>query len=155
MYNYIKESGYDKNRFIRCFYEYMNNNDVKLNNKFIEAFNAYVAGLNDCIDYNYNLQVACNCEYIEARDFKLLASGIFKYINYTATAKKEAKSEYAGSVGERIEFTIKSAVVLYVKSGSRYSYYADDVSVYKIVDNHGNILIWSTTNELHEGEKYK
>lgn len=101
MYNYIKENGYNKDKFVGGFVEYMTNCTNKVNNNFVNDFDSYVSKLSDYNDYNLNLQTICKCEYIETRDFKLLASGIFKYINYIATQKSEAKSTYLGNVGER------------------------------------------------------
>jgi hypothetical protein len=96
-----------------------------------------------------NLKVAWNCEVLEYRDFKLVASGI-------SVALKELQelaacsNEYVGKIGDRIDVEINSVKALYTK----YNIYGDSI-VYKIIDTQGHTYIYSTDRDMSEVSKMK
>lgn len=104
-------------------------------------------------DYMWNAQVAWTKNYSTYRDIALLASFVSTFLKDKIEREKRAganNNEYVGNIGDKITITdIKDVRVLYVKDGGRYSYYADDTSVYEIIDGKGHTFIWATTADIN------
>ena len=97
-----------------------------------------------------NLKTLWNCENIEFRDYKLIASGINVALKELAKLNIN-KNEYFGNVGDKIEIEVNSIKVLYTKY-SQY-YYGADSLVYEIISKDGYTFVCSTTKDLKNIKK--
>ena len=135
--------------------------NIESHREDVENVDEWVHALEANSDYLRNAKTLWESEdcYFY-RDFSLIASLINVYLkekSQEAARKLHAdivsKSEHVGKVGERIEFVAKSVRPLYTKSGS-YSYYNSyESTVYELIDENGNVIIWSTSNVVEENDR--
>jgi len=118
--------------------------------------NGFGSGLTE---YMRNVVALWSAEYLETRDFAIVASFCNVFLGKVAKAKahaEKASSEWVGKVGDKVEFPVRSARVLYTKDS--YSYYGPCSYVWELIDPNGNVAIWSTTRSDLDSEglgKYK
>lgn len=116
---------------------------------------AWVRSLNPEVgSYLSNLKAACSGDFCESRNFGLIASAVAAYNRELEKKQREetrkqfeAKSNWVGSVGGRVE--LKDAFVSVLTgwySDFGYTY------LYKIVDTNGNIFTWKTSKWLGDDE---
>lgn len=72
---------------------------------------------------------------------------MLKEINENVT-RKTSPSEYQGEVGQKITFNVADYKALYNKSGP--TNWIAGATVYKIVDEDGNVYTWATNKLFHE-----
>ena len=104
-------------------------------------------------NYIHNLKVACNCEYVSQMG---IVASLFptwnRNLEYEAQKKAEAEkakvSEYVGEVGQRL--TIKVAEMTAITGWETQWGYT---TIYKIVDENGNVYTWKTSSYVPDGVK--
>ena len=103
--------------------------------------------------YIHNLKVACSLEYTDGRNHGLLASLFPAWkkdleikIEKKKKEEKEKLSEYVGEIGKRISFVPVEAEVV-----TSWDTQFGLTMLWKITDKDGNIFIWKTSNNVHEG----
>ena len=84
---------------------------------------------------------------MEALEYKYWRT-LLSYINSAILYTQPSSSDYLGKVGDKVTINVVSSKVLYNKG--RYAYNSPDTYVYRLLDNNGNAIIWSTTNELKD-----
>lgn len=160
-YPLVKQNGYKKDVTVDVTLDAMFGRGVYYNEQTpevaadeeIEEVNKYAESVSDD-QYGYfrNAKLAWAKKFVEYRDLALLASFIGTYFkNKAELAKQETNSratKYVGNVGDKIQIEVKSIRVLYRKSNSMFSYYAEPSSVYEIIDNDGNTFICYSTKDL-------
>lgn len=115
--------------------------------------------IKDSNDYLVNSSLAWRKPYIESRDKGLVISFISYYLKLQQQIVKEQiqseTTQHIGEVGEKLEITVASAMIVFNKSNNNYSRYANDSVVWKIIDIEGNVFLWSTANkeEVTTGSK--
>ena len=152
-YKVISTNGYNKEKIIDFILdEYKNNtiNSKDLYKEELDQITKWINSNNSNSEYMSNLKTLWNCENIEFRDYKLIASGINVALKELAKLNIN-KNEYFGNVGDKIEIEVKSIRVLYTKY-SQY-YYGADSSVYEIISKDGYTFICSTTKYLKDIKK--
>ena len=110
-----------------------------------DQYNTVEITAEECLDFNYD------AGWIE-----------WKQINYKELIQsklpKEVKviSEYVGQIGDKLELEVTFYKEFNYERSSFRGYGTDLVSIYKFLDNKGNILIWNTTAyiDVTEGDKY-
>lgn len=124
--------------------------EVKAIDKYAEQFvesenqymrNASLAWLNSCAEY---------------RDFGLICSFVYTYnkeMSKVAQNASKSSSEYQGNIGDRITINVVSAKVLYTKEP--YSYYGSCSYVQELIDDNGNVYIWSSQNVINLDDNFK
>lgn len=109
--------------------------------------------------YMHNLKTLVSNKYVKWSDIGILASATIAYRKamrfkkndeeFAKNHEDDFKSEYVGTVGERITVNLKSVTCVY----SNDTMYGVSF-LYKMVDVNDNILMWSTSKSLDE-EEYK
>lgn len=109
--------------------------------------------------YMHNLKTLISNKYVKWSDIGILASATIAYRKamrfkkndeeFAKNHEDDFKSEYVGTVGERITVDLKSVTCVY----SNDTMYGMSF-LYKMVDVNDNILMWSTSKSLDE-EEYK
>ena len=109
--------------------------------------------------YMHNLKILVSNKYVKWSDIGILASATIAYRKamrfkkndeeFAKNHEDDFKSEYVGTVGERITVNLKSVTCVY----SNDTIYGMSF-LYKMVDVNDNILMWSTSKSLDE-EEYK
>lgn len=121
---------------------------IELTDKALE----WLATQEESNNYMHNLKTACAIDYVTIDKIGLLASLFPTYnreLEYQKAKAEEAKvnasSQFVGEVGQKVEFKIASAKVVAGWS-TQFGY----TSIYKIVDEEGNIYTWKTTGGIPE-----
>lgn len=107
--------------------------------------------------YMHNLKTLVSNKYVKWSDIGILASATIAYRKamrfkkndeeFAKNHKDDFKSEYVGTIGERITVDLKSVTCVH-SSDTMYG-----ISfLYKMVDVNDNILMWSTSKSLDESE---
>lgn len=109
--------------------------------------------------YMHNLKTLVSNKYVKWSDIGILASATIAYRKamrfkkndeeFAKNHEDDFKSEYVGTIGERITVDLKSVTCVY----SNDTMYGMSF-LYKMVDVNDNILMWSTSKSLDE-EEYK
>ena len=109
--------------------------------------------------YMHNLKTLVSNKYVKWSDIGILASATIAYRQamrfkkndeeFAKNHEDDFKSEYVGTIGERITVDLKSITCVY----SNDTMYGMSF-LYKMVDVNDNILMWSTSKSLDE-EEYK
>lgn len=169
-YKYVQENGYKKdgvtaNALADIIYSAKSGEAPKASDEEMAEINQWVEELRETSPYFWNAKTAWSKEYLESRDLALISSLISVFFKDKAVkAQQAAEAERlaadtsnvtVGSIGDRITITVKNARVLYTKSNSHASYYAEPSNVWEIIDEEGHTFIWSTSigTEIKEGDK--
>ena len=128
------------------------------NVSFVSSALNWIRNIEDESGFLFNLKVCCAEDYFESKNIGFVTSLIITYmreLDMIDKKKKEAdrrkkesdSSEYQGEIGERITFESNSIRCV-------YSFYNDYglTFLYKIVDNNGNVYMWSTGKDIELGE---
>lgn len=119
--------------------------------KKVAEIKSFVSELEDTDEYIHNIKALLQTSYIDNKNLGLVVSSVGYYLRETAAraeAKKEAISDYVGSVREKIEFISKPIVVNTFETDFGVS------RLYKFTD-HGNVIMWSTGKYLNPDIEYK
>lgn len=110
-------------------------------------------------NYLHNLKVICSNEWTSSRDFGILVSIAVAYSRHLEEEirkseaqlqrEKERNSDYIGNIGDKITITDVSTIECVYSSDSYYGV----TFMYKIVDNNGNIYMWSTGNIIDDDKE--
>lgn len=147
-YKVISINGYNKENIIGCILEEYNKHTINSDELYKEELNKITEWINSNTsnsEYMSNLKTLWNCEVIEFRDYRLIASGINVALKEIANLNIN-KNEYFGNVGDKIEIEVNSIRVLYTKYSQYYR--GDDSLVYEIISKDGYTFICSTTKDL-------
>ena len=106
--------------------------------EYDDNFRVAPVKIEDCVEEN---------EFGEYTGFNYGVVEMLKAINENVT-RKTSVSEYVGEVGDKITIEVAEFKALYEKSGP--TPWISGSTVYRIVDNNGNIYIWATGSLLHE-----
>lgn len=149
---YIKDNGYLPVKTVEAFKE-----KLFARQHLSECTDAEIDQITDAAtrlgnsDWSRNAHAAWNKEYIELRDFNLIASlcsiclqNIAKE-NARRNSGGELDNAYAGEVGDTVEFTITSAMISHYRTPNVYR--ANPYPVYRMTDETGKIYMWGSTNE--------
>ena len=150
-YQIIKCEGYNKERPFEHLEKYQY--DKKLDKEVEEILNVVNTDWYNDSEYCHNIKVMLNMKFIEAKHWRLLIS----YVNSAMTylMNKNAKNEYMGNIGDKVEFTIKSIKVIF-KTENYHSTRTDEfIYTYRILTNNNYVVIWKTTKELTNDIKIK
>lgn len=128
--------------------------DTAENKEVVEEALAWIAVQDDENNYIHNVKVLASNQYVEGKDLGFIASLIATYykavdreVKKQKRAEVESKSEFIGTVGERI--TVEAETVECVTSwGTQFGV----TFMYKLTDANNNIYIWKTSKCL-ENEK--
>lgn len=113
-------------------------------------------------DWKRNAHAAWVKKYYEPRDAGLITSAANSYIkqqqlNIRNQNSSNLSNEYAGEVGQSVEFVIADIKVAYERTGgSFYNYYS--YPVYRMIGKDGKIYLWGSSNpevEPQKGDKLK
>ena len=103
--------------------------------------------------YIHNLKVACGLRYTDGKNLGLLASLFPAHkkdleikLEREKRAEKEKLSKHVGNIGERVSFVPAEAEVV-----TSWDTQFGLTMLWKITDEDGNIFIWKTSNDVHEG----
>lgn len=126
---------------------------------YITALKEYYLNSEDTSSYMQNMKTIMSSNYCKYRDWGYIISSVFSYDRALEKdrQKKDAQekqkresdlSQYQGTVGQKIEVSIKEAKCICSSEDGfgGYSY------LYKFIDNDGNCYMWSTGKNL-ETEK--
>jgi len=164
-YALVKEFGYMRGTTVDDLVSFLYNIDVEKSKKRqfealtlptdeeIAEIDSYVETMPTDSDYFKNAKVVWQSQYLETRDFALVASFIGVYLRKIVERKaadSKKSSQWVGEVGERITIKAKSVRVLYTKDS--YTYNGPLTFVQEIVGEDGNVYVWSTTNNLSDME---
>ena len=151
MLQYIKDNGYTPINTVELFKEKLFGGE-----RLPEASDTDVQAITNATqlltqtDWSRNAIAVWNKTYIEFRDLALLASlcsiclqKIAKEAELDAN-QVSATNNYAGEVGDTVEFEITSALVAYTRTPQIYG--ASSYPVYRITDDNGKIYTWGCTN---------
>jgi len=137
------------------------NNIDKMNasNKMVDKYSSELKDIDKWVDtlkdssndYYHNAYVAWKKPSPESRDYKLIGSLVASYYKNLQRQSQAGNFTRLGNAGDKITFTVKSARVLYSKGA--YGYHSPETLVWKLVDENGNNIIWSTTNSIDVGDK--
>ena len=165
-YYYVSKFGYNKqsesNSTVKGMISELTSTDSKIGDvgkyqksiqSILDDITKYAKSLEGVSEFIYNCKIAWLNEYTEYRNFVFIAFFVKMYIEYQAKNKNVNNSKFVGNINDKIIIDIKSYRVLYTKSP--YSYYAQDSYVYEIIDNDGNVYIWSTASYLENVKKIK
>ena len=100
--------------------------------------------------YMRNASLAWLNSYVEYRDFGLIASFVNTYLKEMSKIQEnlnKSTSEYQGNASERITLNVVKSRVLYTKY-SHYTYYGEATYVQELIDDKGNVYIWSSQEDL-------
>ena len=152
----VRKYGFVKDITRNMLIDYVNGNDyedkfgdlVVASDSEIALIDEYANAIpNDYVCYKYNAKITWLKECVEYRDLNMICSFIATYLKETKTLKEKANSEYVGQVGDKVEINIQSVRVLYTKH-NHYGYGYTNTYVQEIIDEKGNIYIWSSETSL-------
>lgn len=170
IYNYIKSYGFKPSNFgvdstksvvSDLYYADAKANGIKdtLTLPDQEALDIWVDGLEGKTDFEWNAKLIYQSKFCKYRDLGYLCALINSFFKseqkrMDIEIKKELSADlgYKGEVGDVITFTVKEFRVIY---STQYAYHAPTTYTYKIIDETGRIIIWSTTKDILEDEEYK
>jgi hypothetical protein len=103
----------------------------------------------------HNLKVASGKDYISGRNIGIICSIVVAYQRAKAAeirkAKQKAendKSEYVGSIGDRIEITVKEFSIVTSWDNCFDRMNVTTTYLYTIIDNNDNIFTWKTSKRI-------
>lgn len=135
---------------------------VPASDEEVKEIDNFAENIDDNNSYMHNAKVAWLSKDIEYRDFGFICSFVNTFLKYKEKEKQlkanqeSSANEYVGEVGDKIQFTVSSARVLYIKDNSGYGYGAAPSYVWELKDSVGHTYIWSTTyDEINEGDTIK
>lgn len=155
-YNYVKGnafSQYDEgSTAYQAYYKALNDESKSIPSDVKEKFKLFIESKLDIEGGSYwnNVLTLLGHEWTEQKYVAFLTSALhIFYVNkWKAERNKTApSSEWVGSVGEKITFTIKDAHLLYIGDNEWGSFY-----VYSLIDDNGNTLIWRSSNHFEIDE---
>ena len=125
--------------------------NIKPDYDTIKDIDAYAQQyLDSCVDtfnmYMRNASIAWLSRCVEYRDFGLICSFANVYLKEVAKIQEnmlKSNSKHIGNIGDRITIRVVSARVLYTKY-THYTYSGEATYVNELVDEDGNVYIWST-----------
>lgn len=140
----IQANGYEKESFFSQYEDAKGSMGAK--DELVEEFLKWVADYSPKSDYDHNAVNAVRLGYVILRKTgRIIASFIAKWLKSRPVEGKPA-SEYVGEVGKRIAIRVSHAntqtAILYFKRFFN-GYMTIETPVYKIVDDDGNIYIYS------------
>ena len=143
-YQIISKNGYSKktNDPFKDLDEYEYNKELEP--KIDELLNVVNTSWYNDSEYCHNVKIILGMDALEPKYWRTLLS----YINSAILYTQPSSSDYLGKVGDKVTINVVSSKVLYTKGG--YAYNSPDTYVYRLLDNNGNAIIWSTTNELKD-----
>lgn len=119
---------------------------------FVKEAVTWASHLEDVSNYEHNLKMISNMEYITFKMRNLAASIIYAYEKEQKKRKAKEKrmtnergsiSKHQGKIGERLTISVKEAFCLSVWESP-----FGTTKLYKIIDIYGNDFIWKTTKGL-------
>ena len=149
-FKFISDHGYEANgSSARAF-------NSALETGIADASDDDIAGMTEWLqnnpsnsDWLRNVRAVWNKAIYESRDLNLLLSGIGVYLrekqrkeSRDALLNNEANT-WAGEVGDKVEITVDSAMIIGSRGGYSYGYiHFSSYPVYKIIDTSGKVYIW-------------
>ena len=133
------------------------------NSEYIDQVKKYFLEAEETSSYIKNLKTIFGSEYCKSRDYGYIVSAVFSYdremekrqqkaIAEAKRVKENEVSQYQGQVGQRITFKVSEFKCI-SSYENNYSYYDTSVTyLYKLVDNEGNVFMWSTSNSIDENK---
>lgn len=114
----------------------------------------------DSSSYMFNLKILCSQKYIPAKNFNILVSLAYTYLNHLdylkkveerkrVEAEKAASTEWVGNVKDKVEFAVKSARAI-----TSWHNGFDITTLYEFVDNDNHIFTWATSNWVELDKKF-
>lgn len=120
------------------------------NESRIEAALKWISEQEENSNYIHNLRTVCSLDYVLRRNYGLLVSLFPAYERAMNDKQTEAswkseteKSEYVGTVGDRITIDVAS-----IECALRWESSFGIVSLYRMKDTLGNVYIWKTNKFL-------
>lgn len=127
-------------------------------NQMTEGSLKWIAEQKDDNEYIRNLRIICTEPYTESRNFGILVSMPAAYGRYldqkayegkkAQEHKEEAKSEYQGEVGDKLEIQCSS-----FKCISTFDNMYGTTWLYKFTDESGNIYTWFASSPVQDEDK--
>lgn len=163
-YAYVQQYGYTAGVTGRAF-----SNALSQNPQLPQASDAEIQAVTDYLnnaqesDYIRNTRAVWNKDYYSFRDAGFITSAVSSYfrerdrqVRLAAQQQQNAETEYAGQVGDEVQFTVSEARVIYWRTGGP-SFNAAEYPVFRIVANDGKIFIWATASnpDLDAGDTLK
>lgn len=161
-YEVVKQYGYVKGDTVDKVCDAMWDNEKKCildkvphNENELKKINDWMTTLDiESSDYISNASLAWKKEYVEYRDFALIASFINYYFKAQQLVIQKAHNQettnFVGNINDKVTFKVISLKILFHKDNSQYSYYAESSTVYKLIDEKGNVYKWTTSTEVEE-----
>ena len=104
--------------------------------------------------YYQSCKVLWSCSYVEWRDLNYILSMLSNFFREKNDKLRTDNNICIGSIGDRIELTVKKTRCLFEKG--KYTYNSDYRYMIEIIDTEGHTYLWSSSYyELEEGTKIK
>lgn len=156
-YGVVKEFGYQKegvtvDKILASMIGRLDH-EVKLaTDEELQAITEYADSITDEYGYMRNAKLTWAKEYLEYRDFALIASFIntyFKHLNQLTQQKVNSETtSWVGEVGQKITVEIDSYRMLF-SSSTQVAYNTYSYSfTYEIIDKEGHIFIWKASHRI-------
>lgn len=154
--------GYEGEKFHREIRRMMENAGVDVNRQetkeFVDAALKWISEQSSENTYINNLKVVSALDYVKHKNIGILVSLIPTYNRATEKKLEREKkleneksiSNYVGEVGQRVKINIVSNKVV-----TSWETDYGVVSIYKLVDENGNVFTWKTSKYINKGEDEK